>query len=79
MVNGQPVDITDTGIDPTFLEALPDELREEVLNQHLPPERRNRPPQEAALEQERRDRQRTTEPVAAEMDTASFFASLDPN
>ncbi|GBC34534.2 DUF913-domain-containing protein [Rhizophagus irregularis DAOM 181602=DAOM 197198] len=78
MVNGQPVDITDTGIDPTFLEALPDELREEVLNQHLPPERRNRPPQEAALEQERRDRQRTTEPVAAEMDTASFFASLDP-
>ncbi|RIA89170.1 hypothetical protein C1645_825193 [Glomus cerebriforme] len=104
MVNGQPIDITDTGIDPTFLEALPDELREEVLNQHLPPERRNRPPvsgagdaisteflealpddlreeilqQEAALEQERRDRQRTTEPVAAEMDTASFFASLDP-
>jgi len=103
MVNGQPIDITDTGIDPTFLEALPDELREEVLNQHLPPERRNRPPvsagdaisteflealpddlrqeilqQEEALERERRERQRTTEPVAAEMDTASFFASLDP-
>ncbi|KAK0559827.1 E3 ubiquitin-protein ligase tom1 [Tilletia horrida] len=28
-------DITDTGIDPTFLEALPDEMREEVLNQHF--------------------------------------------
>ncbi|KAF0392672.1 E3 ubiquitin-protein ligase HUWE1 [Gigaspora margarita] len=105
MVNGRPVDITDTGIDPTFLEALPDELREEVLNQHLPPERRNRPPvtsgagdaisseflaalpddlreeiiqQEEALEQERIIRQRTSEPAAAEMDTASFFASLDP-
>ncbi|CAG8574804.1 10676_t:CDS:2, partial [Dentiscutata heterogama] len=105
MVNGRPVDITDTGIDPTFLEALPDELREEVLNQHLPPERRNRPPvtsgagdaisteflaalpddlreeiiqQEEALEQERIIRHRTSEPAAAEMDTASFFASLDP-
>ncbi|CAG8525542.1 7740_t:CDS:2, partial [Scutellospora calospora] len=105
IVNGRPVDITDTGIDPTFLEALPDELREEVLNQHLPPERRSRPPvtsgpgdaisseflaalpddlreeiiqQEEALEQERMIRQRTSEPVAAEMDTASFFASLDP-
>ncbi|CAG8832476.1 1022_t:CDS:2, partial [Racocetra persica] len=44
MVNGRPVDITGTGIDPTFLEALPDDLREEVLNQNLPPERRNRPP-----------------------------------
>ncbi|CAG8537775.1 15360_t:CDS:10, partial [Funneliformis caledonium] len=105
VVNGQTIDITDTGIDPTFLEALPDELREEVINQHLPPERRNRPPvsgagdaisneflealpddlreeilqqEAAALEQERRERQRNVEPVAADMDTASFFASLDP-
>ncbi|WFD03230.1 HECT-type E3 ubiquitin transferase [Malassezia obtusa] len=31
MVHGEPVDLTDTGIDPTFLEALPDELREEAL------------------------------------------------
>lgn len=30
-VNGETVDLTDTGIDPTFLEALPDELREEAL------------------------------------------------
>lgn len=30
-VHGDTVDLTDTGIDPTFLEALPDELREEAL------------------------------------------------
>ncbi|KAH9963908.1 hypothetical protein BC827DRAFT_99895 [Russula dissimulans] len=35
MIRGSPVDITDTGIDPTFLEALPDEMREEVVNQHI--------------------------------------------
>ncbi|KAE8267144.1 hypothetical protein A4X09_0g5202 [Tilletia walkeri] len=34
-VHGQRIDITDTGIDPTFLEALPDDMREEVLNQHF--------------------------------------------
>jgi E3 ubiquitin-protein ligase HUWE1 len=34
-IHGNPVDITDTGIDPTFLEALPDDMREEVLNQHM--------------------------------------------
>lgn len=35
LIHGNPVDITDTGIDPTFLEALPDDMREEVLNQHI--------------------------------------------
>lgn len=34
-VNGQRIDITDTGIDPSFLEALPEEMREEVLSQQL--------------------------------------------
>ena len=34
-IHGEDVDITDTGIDPTFLEALPDDMREEVLNQHF--------------------------------------------
>ncbi|CAG8513467.1 7938_t:CDS:10, partial [Acaulospora morrowiae] len=97
MVNGQSVDITDTGFDPTFLEALPDDLREEVLNQNLPPERRTRPPvatgggdaispdflaalpddlREEIIQQEEALGQRQA--VAAEMDTASFFASLDP-
>ena len=35
IIHGSPVDITDTGIDPTFLEALPDDMREEVVNQHI--------------------------------------------
>ena len=35
IIHGSPVDITDTGIDPTFLEALPDDMREEVINQHV--------------------------------------------
>lgn len=39
IIHGLPVDISGTGIDVEFLEALPDDLREEVLNQHL----RNRP------------------------------------
>lgn len=34
-IHGSAVDITDTGIDPTFLEALPDDMREEVVNQHI--------------------------------------------
>jgi E3 ubiquitin-protein ligase HUWE1 len=34
-IHGSSVDITDTGIDPTFLEALPDDMREEVINQHV--------------------------------------------
>lgn len=34
-IHGNSVDITDTGIDPAFLEALPDDMREEVLNQQL--------------------------------------------
>ncbi|KAL1921662.1 uncharacterized protein VTP21DRAFT_10304 [Calcarisporiella thermophila] len=35
MINGHEVDITNTGIDPTFLEALPDDLRQEVFTQHF--------------------------------------------
>ncbi|KAK7203014.1 hypothetical protein BZA70DRAFT_242056, partial [Myxozyma melibiosi] len=34
-VGGQEVDITDSGIDPEFLEALPDDMREEVITAHL--------------------------------------------
>ncbi|KZV95100.1 hypothetical protein EXIGLDRAFT_644511 [Exidia glandulosa HHB12029] len=34
-INGAEVDITDTGIDPEFLEALPDDMREEVISQHF--------------------------------------------
>lgn len=35
IINGSEIDITDSGIDPTFLEALPEDMREEVLNQHF--------------------------------------------
>ncbi|KAI9295222.1 hypothetical protein K502DRAFT_315969 [Neoconidiobolus thromboides FSU 785] len=34
-IHGNVVDITNTGIDPTFLEALPDDLRQEVISQHF--------------------------------------------
>jgi E3 ubiquitin-protein ligase HUWE1 len=34
-VHGTNIDLANTGIDPTFLEALPDDLRAEVLAQHL--------------------------------------------
>ncbi|TPX38198.1 hypothetical protein SmJEL517_g00226 [Synchytrium microbalum] len=34
-IHGREVDITGTGIDPEFLEALPDDMRQEVVAQHL--------------------------------------------
>ncbi|KAJ9104930.1 hypothetical protein QFC19_003725 [Naganishia cerealis] len=39
-IHGEEVDITETGIDPEFLEALPDDMREDVVNQHLRERRR---------------------------------------
>ena len=108
MIHGSAVDITDTGIDPTFLEALPDDMREEVLNQHvrdqqaarveqppdsqissefldaLPPEIRAEIIQQEALERTRRRPEESASrvPVAgepADIDPASFIASLDPS
>jgi E3 ubiquitin-protein ligase HUWE1 len=35
MIDGVPVDITGSGIDITFLEALPDDLRQEVIHEHM--------------------------------------------
>lgn len=106
IIHGSPVDITDTGIDPTFLEALPDEMREEVLNQHvrdqraarverppdsqisdeflnaLPPEIRAEIIQQERQEQARRRAEEAAAPgdngAPAEIDPASFIASLDP-
>ncbi|KAI5123932.1 hypothetical protein M0805_006347 [Coniferiporia weirii] len=110
-IHGNAVDITDTGIDPTFLEALPDDMREEVLNQHfreqssssrveqpaesqispefldaLPPEIRAEILREERLERSRRERQDNAGGQAedasrtgpADIDTADFIASLDP-
>ncbi|KAF8629680.1 hypothetical protein AX17_005616 [Amanita inopinata Kibby_2008] len=105
MIHGSAVDITDTGIDPTFLEALPDDMREEVLNQHvrdqraarterppdsqisvefldaLPPEIRAEILQQEAMERaRRRNIESRSQPsgVPAEIDAASFIASLEP-
>ena len=106
MIHGSAVDITDTGIDPTFLEALPDDMREEVLNQHvrdqqaarverppdsqissefldaLPPEIRAEIIQQEALERSRRRPEESARVPAAgepaDIDPASFIASLDP-
>jgi len=116
-IHGEEVDITDTGIDITFLEALPDDMREEVLNQHfrerrpaarpaasaptqinsefldaLPADLRAEVLQQEAVEQSRRDREEASRqardaaaaaggpPPAqpADIDPASFLASLDP-
>ena len=108
MIHGSAVDITDTGIDPTFLEALPDDMREEVLNQHvrdqqaarverppdsqissefldaLPPEIRAEIIQQESLERSRRRPEENASRVPtigepADIDPASFIASLDPS
>ncbi|KAG1732222.1 uncharacterized protein EDB91DRAFT_677858 [Suillus paluster] len=106
IIHGSAVDITDMGIDPTFLEALPDDIREEVINQHvrdqraarverpadsqispefldaLPPEIRAELIQQERMEQSRHAPVPAPEQgppgVAADIDPASFIASLDP-
>ncbi|KIJ61312.1 hypothetical protein HYDPIDRAFT_31398 [Hydnomerulius pinastri MD-312] len=107
MIHGSEVDITDMGIDPTFLEALPDDIREEVINQHVRDQRAARverpvdsqissefldalPPEIRAelIQQERLEHARQSQPAAssgnaapgvpADIDPASFIASLDP-
>ncbi|GAA5961735.1 hypothetical protein JCM21900_000844 [Sporobolomyces salmonicolor] len=44
VIHGEEVDITDTGVDREFLEALPDDMREEVLSQHFRETRSSGPP-----------------------------------
>jgi E3 ubiquitin-protein ligase HUWE1 len=106
MIHDSEVDITDMGINPTFLEAPPDDIREEVINQHvrdqhaarverpansqispefldaLPPEIRAELIQQERIEQSRNAPvpAPTQGPpgVAADIDPASFIASLDP-
>ncbi|RKO89904.1 hypothetical protein BDK51DRAFT_46695, partial [Blyttiomyces helicus] len=41
VIDGRQVDITGSGIDVTFLEALPDDLRREVVGQHLREQQRS--------------------------------------
>ncbi|KAL6153386.1 E3 ubiquitin-protein ligase tom1 [Exserohilum turcicum] len=63
-----------TDINEEFLAALPEEIREELLAQEAQ-ERRRREREE----NRRRNQNNAAAPQAEEMDTASFFASLDPN
>ena len=107
MIHGSAVDITDTGIDPTFLKVLPDDMREEVLNQHVRDQqaaRVERPPNsqissefldallpeiraeiiQQALERARHRPEESAARVSAagepaDIDPASFIASLDPS
>ncbi|KAF5846584.1 hypothetical protein GGP41_004663 [Bipolaris sorokiniana] len=58
----------------TTIRALPEEIREELLAQEAQ-ERRRREREE----NRRRNQSSAVAPQAEEMDTASFFASLDPN
>jgi E3 ubiquitin-protein ligase HUWE1 len=46
------VDITDTGIDPEFLEALPEDMRADVVQQHLREHRMAETPQQPAISTE---------------------------
>ena len=111
-IRGQRVEITGLGIDPEFLEGIPEDMREEVLMaqavqagtrqpssaaqqpisipadflEQLPPEIREELVQQQASERRHREREEARRtavtagaPVhAEEMDTASFFATLDP-
>ncbi|EUC50397.1 hypothetical protein COCMIDRAFT_81806 [Bipolaris oryzae ATCC 44560] len=70
---GQSGDLP-TDINEEFLAALPEEIREELLAQEAQ-ERRRREREE----NRRRNQSSVVAPQAEEMDTASFFASLDPN
>ncbi|KAJ6260137.1 E3 ubiquitin-protein ligase [Drechslerella dactyloides] len=106
-IRGREVDITGMGMDPEYLEALPEDIREEVLANHireqqqatqnteqpneiseeflraLPEDIRNEIIQQQ--EADRRRREREAQRAAggqsrgpAEMDLASFLATLDP-
>ncbi|USP81000.1 hypothetical protein yc1106_08274 [Curvularia clavata] len=63
-----------TDINEDFLAALPADIRRELI-QHENAERRRREREE----NRRRNQSSAAAPQAEEMDTASFFASLDPN
>ena len=107
MIRGRDVDITGMDIDPEFLEALPDDMREEVLTQHirerqaassnndqpseisrefleaLPDDIRAELIQQEQADQRRREREQqraaSGQPRGpADIDLASFLATLDP-
>ncbi|KAK6504659.1 hypothetical protein TWF481_006599 [Arthrobotrys musiformis] len=107
-IRGRQVDITGMGIDPEFLEALPEDVREEVLANHireqqqasntgdqtneispefldaLPEDIRQEIIQQQQAEQRRREREAQRAATGqlrgpADIDVASFLATLDPS
>ncbi|WWD19760.1 hypothetical protein CI109_104224 [Kwoniella shandongensis] len=66
-IHGQEVDITDTGIDLEFLQALPDDMRADVVEQYMGEQNRQRRP--AA----------TNVPEASEQINAEFLDALPPD
>ncbi|ORX40510.1 hypothetical protein BD324DRAFT_596040 [Kockovaella imperatae] len=49
-IRGEDVDITDTGIDLEFLQALPDDMRADVVEQHMREQNRLRQPRNPELQ-----------------------------
>lgn len=67
MIHGEEVDITDTGIDLDFLQALPEDMRADVVEQHL--REQNRLSQPAA----------TNAPAASSQISPEFLNALPPD
>ncbi|KAK4689594.1 E3 ubiquitin-protein ligase HUWE1, partial [Tremellales sp. Uapishka_1] len=66
-IHGRDVDITDTGIDLDFLQALPDDMRADVVEQHMREQNRNRRPAPGA-----------NQPEAASQISPEFLDALPP-
>ncbi|WWC64740.1 uncharacterized protein I303_107351 [Kwoniella dejecticola CBS 10117] len=66
-IHGQDVDITDTGIDLEFLQALPEDMRADVVEQHMREQNRHRRPADS-----------TDIPETAHQLNAEFLEALPP-
>ncbi|OCF61440.1 hypothetical protein L486_01088 [Kwoniella mangroviensis CBS 10435] len=66
-IRGRDVDITDTGIDLEFLQALPDDMRADVVEQHMREQNRHRRPPSS-----------TNVPETASQINSEFLDALPP-
>ena len=91
MYQGQEVDITDADIDPEFLQAVPDDIRDEIIGNYVREQRQARPARPAEAEMDMdflnalpadiredvlRGQAAQITGVPAEMDAASVLATL---
>ncbi|WWC91853.1 uncharacterized protein L201_006800 [Kwoniella dendrophila CBS 6074] len=67
-IHGRDVDITDTGIDLEFLQALPDDMRADVVEQHMREQNRHQRPPAAT----------TDAPETASQINSEFLDALPP-